>query len=110
MPRERGEFLDHALIDRALERDDQLGKVFHRLPAPVHEFSLVTAAGARDIDLVVLAGEADGEPFLALAAIAALPGAPRHGARDVVDQPVGDLAELLHRTHAGLLVKLALGR
>src|SRR5581483_4347564 len=83
----------------------------HRLPAPAHEFRLVTAAtGICDIDLVVLAGEADGEPFLALAAITALPGSAGDRARDVVDQPFGELAELLHRADAGLLVKLALGR
>src|ERR1700759_1028947 len=106
--RERGEFLDHALIDRALERDDELRKGLHRLPAPAHELGLVAPAGARDIDLVILAGEAHREPFLALAAIAALPGTPGNGAGNVVDQPVRHLAEFLDRPNAGLLVKLAL--
>src|SRR5262249_21052159 len=43
-------------------------------------------------------------------AIAALPGAAGHRARDVIDQPVGHLAELLDRADAGLLVEFALGR
>src|SRR5262245_30328444 len=108
---EPGELLHHPLIDRPLERDDQLRKVLHRLPTPVDELRLVAAAaGIGDVDLAVLAGEARREPFLPLAPIAALPGPPRHGARDVVDQPVRDLAELLERADAGLLIKLALGR
>src|ERR1700722_50680 len=109
-PREPGKFLHHALIDRPLEGNDQVGEVLHRLPAPADELRLVTAAGARDIDFGVLTGETHRVPFLPLAAIAALPGAPGDGARDVVDQPVRDLAELLDRADAGLLVELALGR
>src|SRR6185312_15457779 len=106
---ELSKLLDHPLIDRALERHDQFGKVLHRLPAPLDEFRLVAAAGARDVDFGVLAGEAHREPFLALAAIAALPGTPGDRARDVVDQPVADFGELLHRPHAGLHVELAAG-
>src|SRR5207237_6742411 len=102
-------FLHHPLIDRPLERDDQLRKILHRLPTPAHEFGFVAAAGTRDIDLAVLAGEARREPFLPLAAIAAFPGAPRDGARDVVDQPVRDLAELLDRADAGFLIEFTLG-
>src|SRR4029079_1176784 len=105
---EAGKFLHHALIDRPLERYDQFREIAHRLPAPVDEFGLVAAAGARDIDLAILAGEAYRVPFLPLPAIAALPGAPRNGARNIVDQPIGDFAELLDRSHAGFLVQLAL--
>src|SRR6202048_1067154 len=107
---EPGEFLHHALVDRALERNDQVGKIPHRLPAPVDELRLVAAAGAGDVDLGVLAGETNRVPFLPLAAIAALPGAPGHGARNIVGQPVRDLAELLDRANAGFLVEFALGR
>src|SRR5882672_6996275 len=64
------EFLDHALVDRALERNDQVGKILHRLPAPADELGLVTAAGALDVDLGVLAGEPHRVPFLPLAAVA----------------------------------------
>src|SRR4051812_25433144 len=74
--RETGKFLHHALINRPFERNDQCGQVLHRLPTPVHELRLVaTAAGTCDIDLVVLAGEANRVPFLPLAGIAAFPGA-----------------------------------
>src|SRR5450432_3178144 len=73
---EPGKFLHHALVDRPLERHDQVGKIFHRLPAPVDELRLVAAAGARHIDFGIRTGETDRVPFLPLAAIAALPGAP----------------------------------
>src|SRR5450759_3785640 len=106
--REPGKFLYHAFVDRPLERNDQVGQVPHRLPAPADELRLVAAAGARDIDFAVLAGEADRVPFLPLAAIAALPSASGDGARDIVDQPVRDLAELLHRADAGFLIEFAL--
>src|SRR4051794_6915476 len=76
---EPGKLLHHALIDRALERDDQVGKILHRLPSPADELRLVAAAGALHIDLGVVAGETNRVPFLPLAAIAALPGSPRHG-------------------------------
>src|SRR3979490_308707 len=106
--RQLRKFLHHALVDRPLERHDQVGKILHRLPAPADELRLVAAAGAGDIDLGVLTGEANRVPFLPLATIAALPGAPGPGARNVVGQPVRDLAELLDRANAGFLVELAL--
>src|ERR1700738_973409 len=75
---EPGKFLHHALVDRALERNDQVGKILHRLPAPADELRLV-AAGARDIDFGILAGETNRVPFLPLAAIAALSGGAGNG-------------------------------
>src|SRR5262249_34073791 len=87
------ELLHDALIDLALERHDQFGKILHRLPAPAHEFGLVAAGGARDVDLVIPAGEAHRIPFLLLAAITALPGATGDGAGDVVGQPFRDFGE-----------------
>jgi hypothetical protein len=69
----------------------------------------VSAAGARDVDFGVLPGKAHREPFLPLSAITALPGAPGHRAGNVVDQPIRNFAELLHRADAGFFVKLALG-
>src|ERR1700676_1466029 len=107
---ETGKFLHHALIDRPFERNDQVWKVLHRLPTPADELRLVAAAGTGDVDLVVLADEANRVPFLPLAAIAPLPGAPGNGARNVIDQPVRDLAELLDRADAGFLIEFALGR
>src|SRR5260221_12522730 len=107
--REFRKFLHHALVTGRLERTDQLGKFLHRLPPPAHEFRFVAAAaGTRDIDFVVPAGEANRVPFLPLAAIAALPGAPGNRAWNVIDQPVRDLAELLDRADTGFLVELAL--
>src|SRR6266700_2144239 len=107
---ERGKFLHHALIHRPLEGNDQLGKILHRLPAPTDELRLVATAGVSDVDLAVIAGEAYREPFLSLAAIAPLPGAPGDGARNVVDQPVPDFADLLDRADAGFLIEFAPGR
>jgi len=110
LAREISEFLYHPLVDRALERHDQLGKILHRLPTPLDEFGLVAApGGARNVDLGVLAGESHREPFLALAAIAPFPGAPGHGARNVVDQPVTDLGALFDRADVGFFIELALG-
>src|SRR5439155_11735794 len=73
------------------------------------ELRLVPAAGVRDIDFGILAGEAQRKPFLPLAAVAALPGASGDRARNVVDQPVRDLAQFFDRADAGFLVELALG-
>src|ERR1700739_2565454 len=94
--REFGEFLDNALIDRALERNDEIRQVFHRLPPPAHEFGLMPT-GACDICLAVFAGGTYRVPFLPLAAGAALPGPARDGARNIVDQPVRDLGQFLDR-------------
>src|SRR5205085_4938669 len=82
----------------------------HRLPAPGDELRLVAATRAGDVDLVVLAGETNRIPFLPLAAVAALPGAPGNGAGNVVDQPLRDLAKFLDRADAGFLIEFALGR
>jgi hypothetical protein len=104
--RELSEFLDHALVDRAFERNDQIGEIFHRLPPPADELGLVpTAAGGCDIDLAILTREAYGVPFLPLAAVAALPGPAGNGARNIIDQPIGDFAELLDGADAGFLIE-----
>src|SRR6516225_11883993 len=102
-------FLHYTFVDGTLERYDQLREILHRLPAPVDKLGLVSASGACDIDLGILAGEAQGEPFLPLAAVAPLPGTPGDGARNVVDQPLGDLAELFHGADVGFLIEFALG-
>src|SRR5262249_40557717 len=65
------------------------------------------AFGVRDVDLVLIAGEAQREPFLCLPAVLALPGLADDVARDVVAQPILDLAELLDRADIGLLAQLA---
>src|SRR3954470_2280313 len=107
--RERREFLHHLFVDRALERHDQVGEVPQRLPPPLHEFRLVAPGGMRDVDLAVLAGEAQRVPLLALAAILAVPGLAGDLGRDVVAEPLLAAAELLDRTDVGLLIEFALG-
>src|SRR5580692_8448737 len=101
------EFADHAFVDSALERHDQVRNVLHRLPAPGREFRLRGASGMGEVDLALVAGEAHREPFLGLAAVFALPRLADDLARDVVLQPVGDFAQPLDGTDIGFLVQLA---
>src|SRR6185312_1101912 len=69
----------------------------------------VAPGGMRDVDLAVLAGEAQRVPLLALAAILAVPGLAGDLGRDVVAEPLLAAAELLDRADIGLLIELALG-
>src|SRR5262245_50432873 len=101
------EVLHHPLIDLAFERNDQRRQLFQLLPPPGGELGLVATSRMRDVDLAVVTGEAHREPFLRLAAIPALPGLTHDLARDVIVEPVRDLAELLDRADIGLLVELA---
>src|SRR4029077_10994938 len=61
------EFPDHALIDRALERHDEVWKLSMRRPSPGVELALMAWLRLQ-IDLAVLAFESGGEPELRLAA------------------------------------------
>src|SRR5215211_4137172 len=97
---------DDALVDRPLEGDDEVGQAIHALPAPGVEFGLAPGRVA-DVDLLVLSGEAEREPLLALPPEAASPGAPGDDGRKVVAVPFRRLGEELGRAHAGLLVELA---
>jgi len=106
--RQPGKFLHHALIHRPLERNDQVGKILHRLPAPVDELRLMATAGLAT--LISESAPVKRTAYIsALAAIAAFPGTAGDGARNVIDQPVRDLAELLDRADAGFLIEFALG-
>ena len=58
------EGIHDALVHLALERDHQVGKIAHRLPAPFDEFGLVSARRMQNVDLALVAGE--GEPLLLL--------------------------------------------
>ncbi len=98
---------DHALVHGALERDDEVGKVAHRLPAPLDEFGLVAAGRRRDVDLALVAGEAQRVPFLRLAAIFALPGVLGDILRQVVVEPAGNFVELADRRDVGLFLQFA---
>src|SRR6185312_8429335 len=64
-------------------------------------------ARMRDVDLALRAGEADGEPFLRLAAIAAVPGLADQVARNVVAEPFGNFAETFDRADICFFVQLA---
>src|SRR5690606_32354646 len=60
---EGGKSLHHALVDGSLERDDEAGQFLRPLPAPFAEFRLVAVRRRQDVDLALLALEAEGEPF-----------------------------------------------
>lgn len=99
------ELADHALIDRALERHDQVGNVLQRLPPPRSELSLDGAIGMQDIDFALGTGEAQREPFLRLAAKPAFPGLTGDLARYVVFEPFRDLADAFHGANIGFFAK-----
>ena len=61
--------------------------------------------GMFHVDLVVVSGKAHGEPFLRLAAVFALPRLAHDFTRNVVFQPVSDLAEPFHRADIGLFAQ-----
>ena len=52
---------------------DELGKFFHRHPAPFAEFRLVTSGRLKDVDLLVVSSKQQRVPFLFLAAVLAAP-------------------------------------
>src|SRR3569833_454795 len=102
------ERLHHLLIRLALERHDEVGQVAHLDPAPVDELRrMMAAAGGGDVDLAVLADEAQREPLLLLALVLAAPGLADDLARNVVGEPARHLAKLLDRLDIGLLEELA---
>ena len=55
-------------IDLAPERHHEIGDAVKPLPAPLVEFRRLAVARRQRIDLVVMSGKAQREPFLALAA------------------------------------------
>src|SRR5690606_6780977 len=87
-PRQMTEGGDDVLVDAALERHDQIGQRLHPLPAPGVELGLVAAGRRVDGDLALVALEAEGEPFLRLAAIPALERDADQMRRQVVVDPV----------------------
>ena len=62
------------VIDLALERHDQFRQFGHLLPGPAVELGHVATGRRIDRDFAFVALEAEGEPFLGLAAILALEG------------------------------------
>src|SRR5262245_32448772 len=67
--REVAELLDELAVELALEGDDEVRQLAHLRPLPAAELGVVGG----DVDVAVLALEAEGEPFLALAAKPSLP-------------------------------------
>ena len=100
---------DYSVIDAALERRGQPRQGLQPLPPPGFEFGLAgSAAGMAHVDLAVGSGEAEGEPFLRLAAMIARPALARDLGWDVVGIPVGRLGEERGRGDVCLLEELAL--
>ena len=60
--------LRHRPIYIAPERHDEIGDAIEPLPSPPVEFRRLTVARRQRIDFVIASGEAQREPFLALAA------------------------------------------
>src|SRR5687767_7403431 len=67
----------------------------------------MAATGVLDVDLAVGAGEAQRVPLLLLPAIFSSPSEADDLAPNVIGEPLGDLAELLHGADTGFLIKLA---
>ena len=63
--------------------------------------------GMGNVDLAVVAGEAQRVPFLTLPAVFAAPSLAEDLARDVIAELFRDLVELFDRTDIGLLVQFA---
>ena len=91
---------------RRAERHDQIGDAIEPLPAPGVELRRLAVALRQGIDLAVVAGEAQREPFLALAANSAEPVRRAVIGREVVNEPIG-LAEIAGALDAGLFPEFA---
>src|SRR5262249_22457676 len=104
-PREVAEREHDFLIERTLERHDELGHLAEVDPFPGREFRVL----AFDVDLALRAGEAEGVPLLLLAAVLALPQRLRELGRQIVAQPAIALGQQLCRGDTGLLMQLAPG-
>ena len=61
----------------------------------------------RDIDLTLRSDKAEGIPLLFLPSVLAFPGLADDLARNVVVEPIRDLAELLDRPDIGFFIELA---
>src|SRR4029078_360404 len=105
-----GEFrkcLRHHPVHVAPERHDQVRHAVEPLPAPRSEFGRLAVARRQRVDLVVVAGEAQREPFLPLAAELgeAMRGRSVIG-RKFIFYPIG-LAEIFGTDRPSLLPEFA---
>src|SRR3954453_15480538 len=90
--------LRHRPVDLAAERYHEVGDAVEPLPAPLIEFRRLPVARGQGIHLVILAGEAQREPFLPLAAEFRQPVRWRSVIRrEIVGEPSG----LAERPRAG---------
>src|SRR5690606_3196282 len=105
---EIGKSLDHRLVNRSLERNDQVGKLGHLAPPPAVELGL--SASRLDVDLAVVAPKPHCEPALTLAAIFALERNAEQGLGQVVRQPLRDFSDYFGAGDPGFLAQLAIGR
>lgn len=94
------------LIYVAFKRHSQLGHEIKRDPTPIFKLSL-EAVACGDIYLAVISDKAHGEPFLALAAIAALERYSDKARRQFIGYPFWMLANDVDAGNACFLAQLA---
>src|SRR5579883_2312819 len=107
-PRKPRKLRRHFPVHIAPERHDQIRDAVEALPAPGIELGRLAVALGAWIDLAVIPGEAQREPFLALAAEMAEPVRRAEIGWEVVREPVG-LGEIAGVCHASLLPQFACG-
>ena len=94
---------NHRFIGLALERHDQAGQRFQADPLAGGEFRLMR----RQVDVAILAGEAHGEPFLALAAILAVKRHAHQMLGQIIGHPVVHLGDDFGLVGADFFLQLA---
>src|SRR6266849_2782087 len=102
-PAELAELGEDVAVELALERHDERRQIGRRYPFPRVELGMPGS----EVDVAILAGEAHGEPFLHLPAIAPVPGAAGGALRYVIAQPLRAFGEELGLVGADLLLELA---
>src|SRR5271169_2265054 len=95
----RREFRQQVAIERSLEIDREGGKLRSLDPFPGVEFRRMRG----EVDVVLAAGEAHGEPFLRLALEASAPQALLQFRREIIDVPIGALGQKQRLVGADLL-------
>lgn len=80
-------------VDRAFEGDDGIQHLIRQDPAPGAEFGVFGG----NLDVAVLALEAEEEPFLLLPAILAAPDAAQKIGRQVIGHPAMGLGDGVHK-------------
>src|SRR5260370_9553132 len=102
-PAELAELGEDVAVELALERHDERRQIGRRHPFPRVELGMPGG----EVDVAILAGEAHGEPFLHLPAIAPVPDTAGGALRYVLAQPPRAFGEELRLVGARLLLELA---